>query len=159
VDTQQAEHAAATSEETDMDSSPPPSAMVTAAAVDHVRLSYLYLDEGNLDAFASLLDDDVQVKRPDAPEAHGRAEVLDLMATLSGPPGRHELHKVIASGDCVAAMGHFVGPTTTPYPDERLDIDFVDVFTISDKGLLLGKRRYYYTAPGHHAARSCPARS
>jgi ketosteroid isomerase-like protein len=134
-----------------MDSSPPPSSMVTAAAVDHVRLSYLYLDEGNLDAFGSLLDDDVQVKHPDAPEAHSRTEVLDLMATLAGPPGHHELHKVIASGDCVAAMGHVVGPAA---PDERLDIDFIDVFTISDKGLLLGKRRYYYTAPGGCHARS-----
>jgi hypothetical protein len=69
------------------------------------------------------------------------------MSVLSGPPGRHELYKVIASGDCVAAMGHFTGPTAFPCPDERLDVDFVDVFTISDKGLLLGHRRYYYTAP------------
>jgi hypothetical protein len=154
-----------------MDSTPPPSAMVTAAAVDHVRLSYLYLDEGNLDAFGSLLDDDVQVKHPDAPEAHSRTEVLDLMAGMTGPPGHHELHKVIASGDCVAAMGHVVGHVVghdmghdmglaaAPHPDERLDIDFVDVFTISDKGLLLGKRRYYYTAPGCHAMSGCPTRS
>jgi ketosteroid isomerase-like protein len=137
-----------------MDISLPPSAMVTAAAVDHVRLSYLYLDEGNLDAFGSLLDDDVQVKHPDAPEAHSRTEVLDLMAGLAGPPGHHELHKVIASGDCVAAMGHVVGRASAPHPDEHLDIDFVDVFTISDRGLLLGKRRYYYTAPGGCAIRS-----
>ena len=137
-----------------MDSSLPPSAMVTAAAVDHVRLSYLYLDEGNLDAFGSLLDDDVQVRHPGAPEAHGRTEVLDLMPTLTG---HHELHKVIASGDCVAAMGHFTGPAGFPYPDEHLDLDFVDVFTISDKGLLLGKRRYYYSAPGHRLPRSCRA--
>jgi ketosteroid isomerase-like protein len=131
--------------------------MVTAAAVDHVRLSYLYLDEGNLDAFGSLLDEDMQVKHPDAPEAHSRAEVLDLMATIAGPPGHHELHKVIASGDCIAAMGHLVGRAA--YQGEPLDIDFVDVFTISDRGLLLGKRRYYYTAPGRHATSGCAMRS
>jgi hypothetical protein len=130
-----------------MNDSSPPSSMITAAAVDHVRLSYLYLDEGNLDGYASLLDDDIQVKRPDVPDAHGRTEVLDLMATIAGPPGKHELYKVIASGDGVAVVGRFVGPGVLRHTPESIDIDFVDVFTISDKGLLLGTRRYYYTAP------------
>lgn len=127
-----------------------PSDLVTAAAVDHVRLSYVYLDEGNIDGYASLVEDDIQVKRPDTPDAHGRAEVLDLMTSLVNFPGRHELYKVIGSGDCVAAIGRYVGTAAFGQPAQWLDVDFVDVFTISDNSLLLGHRRYYYTPPLPH---------
>jgi ketosteroid isomerase-like protein len=123
-----------------------PSSATTAFAVAHVRLSYEYLDAGDLDGYASLLHEHVQVKRPDAPDAHGRPEVLRLMAPLSGPPGKHHLYKVIADGDCVAALGRF-SLRTPSCPQDTVDVDFADFVIVSDEALLLGVRRFYYASP------------
>jgi ketosteroid isomerase-like protein len=120
-------------------------AAITSIGVDHVRLSYDYLDAGNLDAYGSLLDDDVQVRRPDAGQGRGRVQVQQLHAEVTGPPGRHLLDQIIADGDSIVVTGRFVRP---PAPTgTQLDVEFVDVFTLSDFGLLLGYRRYYYVAP------------
>jgi ketosteroid isomerase-like protein len=118
---------------------------VTSIGVDHVRLSYDYLDAGNLDAYGSLLDDDVQVRRPDAAQSRGRAQVQRLHAEVTGPPGRHLLDQIIADGDSIVVTGRFVRPPAQA--GKPLDVEFVDVFTLSDFGLLLGYRRYYYVAP------------
>lgn len=120
-------------------------AAVTSIGVDHVRLSYDYLDAGNLDAYGSLLDDNVHVRRPDAAQSRGRAQVQRLHAEVTGPPGRHLLEQIIADGDSIVVTGRFVRPPTPPA--ELVDVEFVDVFTLSDFGLLLGYRRYYYVAP------------
>ena len=120
-------------------------AAVTSVGVDHVRLSYDYLDAGNLDAYGSLLDDEVQVRRPDAAQSRGRVQVQLLHAEVTGPPGRHLLDQIVAEGDTVVVTGRFVCPPAPP--KDRLDVEFVDVFTLSDFGLLLGYRRYYYVAP------------
>ncbi|WP_117212762.1 nuclear transport factor 2 family protein [Allorhizocola rhizosphaerae] len=116
----------------------PPTAAITAAGIDHVRLSYEYLDAGDIDGYASLLDEHVQVKRPDAPHGHGRAEVLRLHANIATPACKHEIYKIIADGDCVAAVGRFTG---------HIEAEFVDVFTLSDEGLLAGYRRFYFANP------------
>lgn len=121
-----------------------PSSATTAFAVAHVRLAYEYLDAGDLDGYASLLHEDVQVKRPDVPDAHGKPEVLRLMAPLAGPPGKHHLYKVIADGDCVAAVGRF---STTSCLQDTIDVDFADFVIVSDEALLLGVRRFYYAPP------------
>ncbi|GAA3228520.1 nuclear transport factor 2 family protein [Dactylosporangium siamense] len=118
---------------------PARTAAVTSIGVDHVRLSYDYLDAGNLDAYGSLLDDNVQVRRPDAAQGRGRVQVQRLHAEVTGPPGRHLLDRIIADGDSIVVTGRFVRPP--------VDVEFVDVFTLSDFGLLLGYRRYYYVAP------------
>lgn len=90
----------------------------TAAGVDHVRLSYLYLDDDDPDAYASLLHADM---RGDRPDCRG---------------GRHALHRVIADGNAVAAVGSFTDRTGGC----RF---FVDVFTLSAEGLLLAVRRFH----------------
>ncbi|MET7400226.1 nuclear transport factor 2 family protein [Dactylosporangium sp. NPDC005572] len=123
----------------------PREAPVTSIGVDHVRLSYDYLDAGNMDAYGSLLDDDVQVRRPDGAQSRGRVQVQRLHAEVTGPPGRHLLDQIIAEGDSIVVTGRFVRPPTPP--KDRLDVEFVDVFTLSDYGLLLGYRRYYFVAP------------
>lgn len=117
----------------------PPSAAITAAGVDHIRLSYDYLDAGDMDGYGSLLDEYVHVKRPDAPAGRGRAEVLKLHADLAGPAHKHELFKIIAEGGSAAAMGRM--------STGRFEVEFVDFFTLSDEGLLLGYRRFYFVAP------------
>ncbi|RDI34864.1 nuclear transport factor 2 family protein [Lentzea flaviverrucosa] len=121
----------------------PPSAATLAAGVDHVRLSYLYLDEGDLDAYASLLHEDMQVRTPDAPACHGRAAALHLARTTTGT---HELFKVIGDGHCVVAVGHYSPPGTGQRLEPR-EFDFADFFTLSDDSLLLSRRRFYYLPP------------
>ena len=118
-----------------------PSASVTAAGVDHVRLSYHYLDAGDLDGYGSLLDEQAQLRRPDAPPGHGRAQVVRLQKILAGPMTRHEVVKVVAEGDTIAVTGRF-----TP-PERDTAVEFADVFTLSDEGLLLSQHRYYFVAP------------
>ncbi|MFD9700041.1 nuclear transport factor 2 family protein [Lentzea sp. NPDC059081] len=117
----------------------PPSAATLAAGVDHVRLSYLYLDAGDLDAYASLLHEDMQVRHPGAPTVHGREAAL----RLAGPRGTHELFKVVAEGYCVVAVGHYSPPGDAVVHE----FDFADFFTLSDDSLLLSRRRFYYLPP------------
>jgi hypothetical protein len=57
---------------------------------------------------------------------------------LAGPPGWHEIHKVIACDDCVVVIGRFIRPGT------RTDIEFTDVLTLSDKALLLHQKRFQH---------------
>lgn len=128
-----------------------PAASVTAAAVDHVRLLYHYLDVGDLDAYASLLDEHAQVYHPDAPPGHGRAEVLERQAELAVSTAGHHIYKIIAADDAVAVMGRYT-PSSRSAPDrEDEQVEFADFFTLTDKGLLLSCRRYYFVAPDGRA--------
>ncbi|WP_434739839.1 nuclear transport factor 2 family protein [Micromonospora sp. SH-82] len=120
---------------------------VTAVGVDHVRLSYHYLDTGDIDAYGSLLDENVQVRRPDLAQGRGRAEVLRTHALLAGPPARHQIYKVIAAGDAVAVTGRYTASDPPRRGQPEGDLDFVDVFTLTDEGMLLGYRRFYFLAP------------
>ncbi|MEU6024676.1 nuclear transport factor 2 family protein [Micromonospora sp. NPDC047134] len=113
----------------------------TAVGVDHVRLSYHYLNIGDIDGYGSLLDENVQVQRPDMAHGSGRNEVLRTHVRVAGPPSHHQIYKVIADGDGVAVTGRY-----TDLPGKRGQ-DFVDVFTLTDEGMLLGYRRFYYVAP------------
>lgn len=124
-----------------------PSASVTAAGIDHVRLSYHYLDSGDIDGYGSLLDDDTQLRWPEAPVGRGQAQVLGLQKSLAGPPSMHEIRKVIAFGDTVVAIRRY----TPPAPGSRgkaATVEFADFFTLNDKGMLLTHHRYYFVAPG-----------
>jgi hypothetical protein len=145
---------------------PAPGASVTAAGVDHVRLWYHYLDIGDLDAYGSLLDEHAQVSRPDAPPGHGRAEVLERQAALSRATAEHHIYKIIAADDAVAVMGRYLSPSrAAPERDgggkeEGKDdgdgdhVEFADFFTLTDKGLLLSCRRYYFVAPEQQDGRA-----
>lgn len=137
----------------------PPSA--TAAGLDHVRLSYLYRDDGDLDGFGSLLHEDIQVTRPDAPQGRGRAEVLRLHHAIADPAVGHHIYKVVADGDCIAVMGRLTGARRMPGGGGVKEVsggiaraaagapgvEFADFFTLSDEGMLLGYRRFYFAAP------------
>jgi ketosteroid isomerase-like protein len=129
-----------------------PSTAVTAAGLDHVRLSYHYLDTGDIDGYGSLLDEDAQVCRPDMPLGQGRAEVLKLHAEMAGPRVRHHIYKMVAEGDSIAVTGLTTGmPTASPgrgaTAQAAAAVEFADFFTISDEGMLLGYRRFYFVPP------------
>ncbi|MCD0449350.1 nuclear transport factor 2 family protein [Actinocorallia sp. API 0066] len=102
----------------------PPSAAATAAGVDHVLLSYRYLDEGDTDAYASLFTENPQIHHPASPRAC-----------------HHHVYKVVAQADSVAVMGRLTRLPPSP------PIDFADFFTLSPTGLLHGYRRFYHTPP------------
>lgn len=123
-----------------------PSGAVTAAGVTHVLLSYHYLDTGDIDGYGSLLDEHAHVSRPDVAVGQGRTQVVGLHADIAGPPARHHIYKVIADGDAVVATGRFTAPPTRG-GRAAVDVEFVDVFTLSGKGMLLGYRRFYFAAP------------
>ncbi|MCB5163528.1 nuclear transport factor 2 family protein [Streptomyces bambusae] len=109
--------------------------MVTAAGVEHVRLAYHYLDTGDVDGYGSLLDEDVELCRPDAPPGHGRDEVVRLHQEGLVPPAPHAIDRIVAEGDSVVVVGRTGG------------VGFVDVFTLSPEAMLRGCRRYYGVAP------------
>ncbi|HEX6355792.1 nuclear transport factor 2 family protein [Actinophytocola sp.] len=115
-----------------------PSAATTAAGVDHVRLAYDYIDAGEFDAYSSLLDENMQLRGLGPEPAHGRGDVVRSVQELAGPPGWHELYKIIASGECVVAIGRYVPAEATS------DVEFADAFVLSEDGLLLSQRRFRY---------------
>jgi hypothetical protein len=119
---------------------------VTASGVEHVRLSYDYLERDDIDGYGSLLDDDVVLDRPDTPPGHGRVGVVQMLADRVIPPARHDLDHVIAEGDQVVVMGR-LSQDSGPFTPALEQGSFVDVFTLSETGMLRGCRRYYYSPP------------
>lgn len=106
---------------------------LTKVGADHVRLAYHYLDRGDFDAYASLLHEDVQVRGVAAHPAHGRSDAALQAREQRDPLAHHELYKLVADGDSIVAIGGYHGPEP---------VEFADVFTLADNGLLLSHRRY-----------------
>lgn len=118
-----------------------------AAAIDHVRLSYCYLDDGDLDAYCSLFTDEVVLRAPGLHPVSGRDE-LERVARKrrAGKHIRHQLFEVFGSDRRVAAVGriaHLHAPAA--------DVDFIDVFTVADCGLLSGRTTFLFTPPEQQA--------
>lgn len=120
---------------------------VTATGIDHVRLAYDYLDSDDVDGYGSLLDENVSLDRPDIPPARGRAEVIRMHLDRVVPRAHHRIERIVAEGDSVVAVGRLSQESGARSYDRR-GVGFVDVFTLSDEGMLLGCRRYYFTSPG-----------
>jgi ketosteroid isomerase-like protein len=115
-----------------------PPSPVTATGADHVRMAYHYVDAGDFDAYASLLHDDMQVRGLSSRPAHGRTDATLLARGTRR--GHHELYKLIADGDSVVAVGRHQS-------DGPADVEFADVFTVADNGLLLCQRRFVAAEP------------
>jgi ketosteroid isomerase-like protein len=114
------------------------SSAISLVARDHVRLSYEYLDRGDLDGYLSLLAPDIELRRPGRVPVRGRAD-----AERADPPrGRHRLRAVFSVGQQVAATGHFTGEH-----GRRLDVEFADIFAVTPDGLLVAQSTYYFTPP------------
>jgi ketosteroid isomerase-like protein len=116
-----------------------------AAAIDHVRLSYCYLDDGDIDAYCSLFTEQVVLLAPGADPVSGRAE-LERVARRRGPGElvRHLVYDVFGSGHRVAAVGR-LNHLRPPAGDHHLDLDFIDIFTVADNGLLSGRTTFLFT--------------
>jgi ketosteroid isomerase-like protein len=119
---------------------------VTACGVEHVYLSYNYLECNDIDGYVSLLDNDVVLDRPDTPPGRGRDEVVHMLLDRSIPPARHSIEQVLAHGDRVVVIGSLSQEPGlfTPAVDRAA---FVDVFTLSETAMLRGCRRYFFAPP------------
>jgi hypothetical protein len=126
----------------------PPVTPVTAMGVGHIRLSYLYLDRGDIDGYLSLLHADISLSLPGEGEIRGREPVGAFQACPERLGAGHLIHHMIASGDRVAVEGRYVSG------DTGQGVDFTDVFALSEEGLLRSQRRYYFVAPRLWPAKS-----
>jgi hypothetical protein len=116
---------------------------VTAIGIEHVRLSYLYLDRGDIDGYLSLLHADFSLLMPGEREIHGRDRIGVFQAQHAQFAADHLIHHVIGSGDRVAVEGRYVSGEEG---EDREGIDFTEVFSLSEEGLLLSRKRYYFVA-------------
>lgn len=116
-----------------------------SAAMDHVRLSYSYLDDGDIDAYCSLFATQAVARRPGARPVTGRAELERVeQARLASTPVRHVVYEVFGSGRRVAAVGR-LRPRHATDSNHDTDVDFVDVFTVADNGLLAARTTFLFT--------------
>lgn len=109
----------------------PPSAAVIVVGVDHVRLLYEYLDAGELDGYASLVHEHAQIRGVGPHDADSREDAVRMLRAW--PPGTHELWTIEPADETVTVTGRYTGATGT--------VDFADVFTLSDCGLIHSHHR------------------
>lgn len=114
---------------------------VTETGIDHVRLSYLYLNEGDIDGYLSLLDRKISLHLPRGREIIGREQVGSFRARAGRLSGEHVIQHVIGNGDRIIAEGSFVSHST------GAGVDFTEVFRLSPDGLLRSQKRYYFVEP------------
>ncbi|MDH6523267.1 hypothetical protein M2163_000228 [Streptomyces sp. SAI-135] len=126
---------------------PPTGAAVTAEGVKHVMLSYHYLDIGDIDGYASLLTKDVTLNSPGVASHSGRNAAAQAQAAQADLLSRHELATVVADDRTVVVIGRLVRAVPGALEVAPRELDFADVFTLSEHGLVRSCRRYCYVPP------------
>ena len=142
--------------------------VLASVATDHVRLSYHYLNVGDIDGYGSLFGEQAVLHGPDAELLCGRDE-LERFERVRQRAGRarHTVLELVASGRVVVAIGCVGqdglqdGPPDGPEPaaagtDAAAGAaavsagapaetrDFVDVFVVSDDGLIAERRTFHF---------------
>ncbi|MFK4227063.1 nuclear transport factor 2 family protein [Streptomyces sp. NPDC019890] len=110
-----------------------------SAPVEHVYLSYAYLNARDYDAFASLLEDDVTVSVPGEVIAIGRAAVI---STERGRRVSYSLEDLWAGQGRIVATGVFYRQA-----DSVHGVDFADIFIVSSRGLIASRKTYASVCP------------
>ncbi|MEU8381524.1 nuclear transport factor 2 family protein [Streptosporangium sp. NPDC048865] len=118
------------------------SAQLAFVAVDHARLSYAYLNSGDVDAYTSLFEKDTVLRRPEV-TVYGRDELERYHQRRIGLH-RYSVATVIASGSGEHVV--VVGSATGPGSGEQ--VGFVDVFTVSSRGLFTSQQVFHFTPRG-----------
>lgn len=127
------------------------STAAAAAGVRHVLLTYHYRDIGDLEGLASLLADDVRFDQPGRPTRQGRSAVLEAHGVETTLHSQHELELVVAEEDVVVVRGRVVDSSPGSKRTTADGMEFVDLFTVSEHGLVRSCRRYHYLAPVEHS--------
>ena len=115
---------------------------VMIVGMEHVRLGYDYLNDGDFDAYGSLLDPEAVLVRAGSPPVLGRAAIERFWRCRW--PSVHEMSEIIEDDPMISAVGRMI---VRP-PSGVVDLRFRDVFTLSDYGLLLVHRAEYYCRRG-----------
>ena len=115
---------------------------VVAVAVDHVRLSYEYLDARNVDALGSLYAEDMVRLLPGREPVVGRQQLEKfLLRQFRLHESRHRVDEVIATGGRASVRGQVTGRL---YGGEQFDVTFVDLFGFGGDGLLTAQQTLYF---------------
>jgi ketosteroid isomerase-like protein len=109
--------------------------------IEHIRLSYLYLDRGDIDGYLSLLHADICLLLPGEREVRGRDRIAVFQARRDRPGAGHVVHHATGDGDRVVVEGRYV------IGNSGQGVDFTDVFTLSGESLLRSQKRYYFVPP------------
>jgi ketosteroid isomerase-like protein len=124
----------------------PASQDIGSVAADHIRLGYHYLDVGDIDGYGSLFDEQAVLSHPGVRPVRGR-DALERFEQRrfeqrrrAANSVRHRVYDVVSSGRLVVALGRIDERAATA--DTVVSVDFVDVFTVSDDGLITRRRRY-----------------
>ncbi|WP_017601298.1 nuclear transport factor 2 family protein [Nocardiopsis lucentensis] len=120
--------------------SPPPGTSVSSIGAEHALLTYLYLDRGDVDGYASLVDGDARFEHPGFPVAHGAEAAAALALRCCGSGGSHRPQRVITAERDVIVTGELVLQDTET--EERSSEEFADLFAITEHGLLASWRRF-----------------
>lgn len=129
----------------DESAGPVASAVVAGVGVEHVRLSYEYLDRGDVDGFASLLAPDAVLLRPGGRAVRGRADIERwLVSRVDRTSGTNTVYSVFPAAGTVITIGHCAAHDADGHPR---DMEFTDVFTIAPSGLLRTLKRYVFVEP------------
>jgi len=118
---------------------------LASVATDHVRLSYHYLNIGDIDGYGSLFGERAVLQYPGAQRLCGRAE-LERFERQRQRAGRswHTVFDVVTSGNLVIAIGCL--DQSAARPEVEVSVDFIDVFVVSDDGLIAERRTFHFTS-------------
>lgn len=113
--------------------------VVTTVGVEHVRLSYEYLDRRDLDGYGSLFDAEAELCSPACGVVRGRAEIESYQAERAVHGGRHVVEEVFSAPGRVVVVGRVTGAGR--------EVEFVDLFTLTEHGLLRSQKSFFFTGP------------
>ncbi|GAA3463506.1 hypothetical protein GCM10018963_55190 [Saccharothrix longispora] len=114
--------------------------VVTAVGVEHVRLSYEYLDRRDLDGYGSLFEVPAESRSAEVDASHVRAESGSYRVGGGDGGCSHVLEQVFCCSGRVVVVGRVVR-------GER-NVEFVDLFTLTEHGLLRSRKSYFFVEPG-----------
>jgi hypothetical protein len=115
-----------------------------AAGLDHVRLSYHYLDIADVDGYGSLFDVDAILQPPGMSPVRGRRQIERFQQLRIGVGGgNHEVAHVFGSGGRITAVGRY---STVDEDGREGCVEFADLFTINPNGLIASQKTYLYLA-------------
>ena len=127
---------------------------VAAVGLEAVVLSYHYLNAGDIDAYGSLLAAEAILHRPGDDSVCGRGRIEEHWAHRVGADAGYRqvdsVRIVCGSGSGVGAAdgsGTQVIATGRLTRRGEVEIEFVDLHTVSRDGLLLSQKSYFFVDP------------
>ncbi|MDR6594415.1 hypothetical protein ACFFSW_00260 [Saccharothrix longispora] len=103
-------------------------------------MSYEYLDRRDLDGYGSLFEVPAESRSAEVDASHVRAESGSYRVGGGDGGCSHVLEQVFCCSGRVVVVGRVVR-------GER-NVEFVDLFTLTEHGLLRSRKSYFFVEPG-----------